>query len=125
MKLLVADSQYSYRSQRDKATATGVKVVIPYPANQIPGRKGLLRIERFFRIHESAKEKQANRVRSSVERVNSRCKQKLCLNNHKVRSRKRITIHSLLCLIAMLLNAVAAVRLKTVEKVSPLTLLAR
>jgi len=125
MKLLVADSQYSCRSQRDQAAAAGVKVVIPYPSNQMPKCKGLLRVDRFFRTHGPKSEKIAYRLRSSIERVNSRLKQMLCLDNHRMRSLRRITIHSLFCLIAMLLNAVAAVRLKAVEKARSLTLLAK
>jgi transposase len=125
MKLLVADSQYSCRGQRDQAIAAGVKVVIPYPVNQMRGCKGLLRVDRFFRTHGPASEKHDYRLRSSIERVNSRLKQMLCLGNHKVRSLRRITIHSLFCLIAMLLNAVAAVRLGVAEKARSVTLLAK
>ncbi|MGA2682936.1 MAG: transposase, partial [Candidatus Bathyarchaeia archaeon] len=42
MKLLVADSQYSCRGQREQASNSGVKAVIPYPANQMRQQKGLL-----------------------------------------------------------------------------------
>jgi len=125
MKLLVADSQYSCRSQREQAADAGVQVVIPYPINQMRGQEGLLRVDRFFRTHGPKREKRLYRLRSCVERVNSRLKEQLCLENHKVRGLLRVTAHSLLCLIAMLLNAVAAVRLRVVDKVRSLTLLAK
>ena len=125
MKLLVADSQYSCRSQREQAADVGVQVVIPYPINHMRGQKGLLRIDRFFRTHGPKREKRLYRLRSCVERVNSRLKEQLCLENHKVRGLLRVTAHSLFCLIAMLLNAVAAVRLRVVGKVRSLTLLAK
>ena len=125
MKLLVADSQYSCRSQREQAKAAGVRVVIPYPANQMRGQRGLLRVDRFFRTHGPKREKRFYRLRSSVERVNSRLKEQLCLENHRVRSLLRVTVHSLFCLIAMLLNAVAAVRLSVSGKVRSLTILAK
>jgi len=125
MKLMVADSQYSCRSQREQAADAGVRVVIPYPVNQMRGQKGLLRVDRLFRTHGPKHEKRLYRLRSSIERVNSRLKEQLCLKNHKVRSLMRVTVHSLICLIAMLLNAVAAVRLKIAEKARSITLLAK
>ena len=125
MKLIIADSQYSCRGIRDQADRVGVSVVIPYPANQMPRQRGLLRVDRFFRTHGPAKEKRAYRLRSSVERVNSRLKEQACLKNHKVRSLWRISIHCLLCLIAMLLNAVAAVRLGVVGKTRSMGFLAK
>ena len=125
MKLLVADSQYSCRSQRMQAADAGVQAVIPYPINQMRGQKGLLRVDRLFRTHGPKRDKRLYRLRSCVERVNSRLKEQLCLGGHRVRGLLRVTAHSLLCLIAMLLNAVAAVRLRVLGKVRSLTLLAK
>lgn len=125
MKVLVADSQYSCRGLRDQASDLGVKVVIPFPANQLREQKGLLRVDRYFRTHGPTYERRVYRLRSSVERVNSRLKEQLCLGKHRVRGLRRITIHALICMIAMLLNAVAAFRLNRVEKARSITLLAR
>jgi transposase len=122
---LVADSQYSCRSLRDQASDSGVRVVIPFPANQLRGQKGLLRVDRYFRTHGPADDKRVYRLRSSIERVNSRLKEQLCLGKHRVRGLRRVTIHALICMIAMLLNAVAAFRLNRVEKARSITLLAR
>ena len=124
-KFLVADSQYSCRSLRDQASICGVRVVIPFPANQQRGQKGMLRVDRYFRTHGPADEKRVYRLRSSIERVNSRLKDQLCLERHRVKGLRRITIHALFCLITMLLNAVAALRLHMADKARSMTLLAK
>ena len=125
VRLLVVDSQYSSKNLRDLASSKGVRAEIPFPANQRREKKGLLRVDRFFRTHGPTGEKRLYKLRSSVERVNSRLKEQLCLEKHWVRSIERITVHALLCMIAMLLNAVAAFRLNRVEKARSITLLAR
>jgi len=125
VKLVVADSQYSSRNLRDLACSQGVKVVIPFPTNQQRAQKGLLRVDKYFRTHGPIYEKRVYRLRSSIERVNSRLKEQLCLEKHRVRGLERVTIHALICMIAMLLNAVAAFRLNRVEKARSITLLAR
>jgi hypothetical protein len=122
-KTLVADSQYSSRKLRDQARVNGVRAVIPYPTNQCRGEKRLLRVDKYFRTHGSASERRVYRRRGSVERVSSRTKEQLCLNRHRVRGLKRIAIHALLCIIAMLLNAVIALRLNRPEKARSMTLL--
>ena len=124
MKVAVADPQYSSRNVRDKISSLGVRAVIPYPANQLKGKRGVLRVDRFFRVHGSSDEKRLYRCRSSVERVNSRLKDPLGLENHRVRGLKRLRFHALLCLIVMLLNAVASVRLGRREEARSLSFLA-
>jgi hypothetical protein len=84
-----------------------------------------LRVDRFFRTHGFKRERRLYRLSSAIERVNSRLKEKLCLENHKVQVSLAIKVHSLLCLIAILLNALAAVRLKAVDKVRSMTLFAK
>ena len=125
VKLLVADSQYSSRNLRDQASSRGVRAVIPFPANQQRAQKGLLRVDKYFRTHGPIYEKRVYRLRSAVERVNSRLKEQLSLERHRVRGLKQITVHALLCKIAMLLNALAALRLNRVDKARSITLLAR
>jgi transposase len=124
MRTLVADSQYSSRKLRDQVSAHGVRAVIPYPANQGRGEEGLLRVDKYFRTHGPACERLVYRQRAAVERVNSRLKDQLCLNRHRVRGLKRITVHALLCIIAMLLTALTALRLNRPEKARSITLLA-
>ena len=125
IKTLVADSQYSSRKLKDKISASGVRAIIPYPANQCREQKGLLRVDKYFRTHGPASERRIYKERAAVERVNSRLKDQLNLERHRVRGLRRIAIHALLCMIAMLLNALAALRLNRVEKARSVTLLAR
>jgi len=124
-KTVVADSQYSSRKLREQLSTHSVKVVIPYPANQSKEKKTLLRVDRYFRTHGSACERQIYNQRSTIERVNSRLKEQLCLERHRTRGLERITIHALLCIIAMLLNALAALRLNRPEKTRSIAMLAR
>jgi len=116
MKILVTDSQFSSRKFRDEIAGLNVRAVIPYPTNQMKGKRGVLRVDKFFRVHGPSDEKRLYKLRSSVERVNSRLKEQLDLGNHRVRGLKRMRVHALLCLIAMLLNAVAAVRMDKREE---------
>jgi transposase len=124
-KTLIADSQYSSRKLRNHASANGVRTVIPYPANQRRREKRLLRVDRYFRTHGPARDKRTYRRRAAVERMNSRLKEHLSLNRHRVRGLKNITIHALLCTITMLITALAAVMLERVEKARSITLLGR
>jgi transposase len=124
VKTFIADPQYSSRKLREQLSAYGVKTVIPYPANQ-NGAADVLRVDRYFRTHGPTMERQVYKLRGAVERVNSRQKEQLCLEKHRARGLKRITIHASLCIIAMLLNAVAALRLNRPEKARSITMLAR
>jgi hypothetical protein len=99
--------------------------VIPYPANQNKEEANVLRVDKYFRTHGPILEKQLYKQRSGVERVNSRQKELLCLERHRARGLKRITTHALLCMIAMLLTAVVALRLNRPEKTRCITMLAR
>jgi transposase len=125
MKTFIADSQYSSRKLREQLPAYGVKAVIPYPANQSRNDPNVLRVDKQFRTHGPAEEKKIYALRGAVERVNSRQKDHLCLEKHRARGLKHMTIHALLCLIAMLLTAVAALRLNRPEKARSITMLAR
>ena len=122
---MVADSQYSSRKLREQLSVNDVRAVIPYPANQRKEEADVLRVDKYFRTHGPAEEKQAYALRGAVERVNSRQKEQLCLEKHRARGLERITTHALLCMIAMLLNAVAALRLGKPEKARSVTMLAR
>ena len=123
LKMLVADSQYSSNRFRKKAADCGVEAVIPYPANQRPREKGLLRVDKLFRTHGSARERRIYRRRASIERMISRLKQQLGLNRHRVRGLKSTAVHVLLCIISMLIVAVAALRLNRPEKARSIALL--
>ena len=124
-KTVVADSQFSSRKLREQLATHGVRAVIPYPANQRKGEAKLLRVDKYFRTHGAVVEKRIYAQRGAIERVNSRLKEQLCLERHRARGLERITIHALLCMIAMLLNAIAALRLNRPEKTRSITMLAR
>ena len=111
MERLVADSQYSSRRFRGKVADCGVMAVIPYPSNQRRG-EDVLRVDRYFRVHGSEEGRRLYGLgRSSIERVNSRLEGQVCLDRHRLRGLRSVTVHVVLCIIAMLLVAVAALRL--------------
>jgi hypothetical protein len=116
VEALVADLQYSSRRFRGKVADCGVVAVIPYPSNQRRG-EDVLRVDKFFRVYGSEEERRLYGLgRSSIERVNSRLEGQVCLDRHRVRGLRNVTIHIVLCIIAMLLVAVAALRLGVPEK---------
>lgn len=77
MKTVIADPQYSSRKLREQLSAYGVKAVIPYPANQNKEEADVLRVDKYFRTHGPAEEKQVYKLRGVVERVNSQQKEQL------------------------------------------------
>jgi IS5 family transposase len=116
VKTLIADSQYSRRKLRNHASDHGARAVIPYPANQHRGEKRLLRVDRYFRTHGPVCERRIYRQRATVERMNSRLKEQLSLNRHRVRGLRNVTIHALLCIIDRSITALAALKLQRLEK---------
>jgi transposase len=106
---LLADSQYSAANLRETTSECGTLPVIPYPRNQQVGVRGILRVDRKFRSHGPQKFKTAYKKRAAVERVFSRLKNLANLTQHNLRGLAKITVHSQLCVIAMLLTAQAAV----------------
>ena len=120
-KVLVADSQYSSRRLRKNMADHGIKPVIPYPSNQKPAEAEYLRVDKKFRTHGPEGLKRLYRHKASAERAISRLKMHLSLENHKVRGLKSILIHALLCIIAMLLLALTAIKLGKPEQIRAIT----
>ena len=108
-KKLLADSQYSAGNLRETAVELGALPVIPYPKNQQKGVKGILRVDRKFRSHGPTIFKVAYKKRVAVERVFSRLKNLTSLTQHNLRGLAKLTFHSQLCILIMLLTAEAAV----------------
>ena len=109
-KSVVADSQYSSERVRSCIVGHGALPVIPYMSNQRCGGEGL-RVDRFFRVSGSAEERRVYGLgRASVERVNSRL-ELVGLGGLKLRGLRNVVFHVTLCMIALLLVAVAALRL--------------
>jgi transposase len=108
--VVVADSQYSSRRVRDCIVMHGAMPLVPYMSNQARG-EAVLRVDRFFRTSGSANERRIYGVgRASVERVNSRL-EFVGLDCLKLRGLRNVLVHVLLCIVVMLVVAVAAIRL--------------
>jgi len=113
---LLADSQYSASNLRETASECGALPVIPYPRNQFKGVRGILRVDRKFRSHGPQKFKIAYRKRVAVERVFSRLKNLASLTQHNLRGLAKVTFHSQLCVLIMLLTAEAAININNKAK---------
>jgi len=114
---LVADPQYSSQSLREVAFKQGTMPVIPFPRNQKIGVKGILRVDRKFKSHGPQELRRAYRKRVVVERVFSRLKNLVGLTQHNLRGLAKITSHSQLCLLTILLTAQAALNTHKPNKI--------
>lgn len=109
-KIVVADSQYSSRRVRDCIVEHGALSVVPYMSNQARDMS-VLRVDRFFRVSGAEEEKKVYGVgRACVERVNARL-ELVGLDCLKLRGLRNVMVHVLLCILVVLLVAVAALRL--------------
>jgi len=72
VEAVICDKQYSSRRIRKFIKDLNAEPVIPYPSNQKRGVKGLLRVDKKFRVHGPKRLKRLYRFRGSVERINSR-----------------------------------------------------
>ena len=102
IRQLAADSQYSSNSLRETAERYRIETAIPYPANQKPGKRNILRVTSDFKTHGPQRLKRIYRKRSIIELVFAWLKEHLNLNNHKVRGLERVTIHISYCLLCLL-----------------------
>jgi transposase len=110
VRVVVADTQYSSKKVRDCIVECGAKSVVPYMSNQARGEP-VLRVDRFFRTSGPAEERRLYGLgRACVERVNARLGL-VGLDCLRLRGLRNVLIHVLLCIIVMLLVAVAALRL--------------
>jgi len=106
---VVADSQYSSQAVREEVKRLRAKPVIPYPRNQAKGKR-VLRVDRKFRSHGPANLKRLYRKRPAVERVVSRLKTYFGLRQLRTRGLRNVLSHVLLCFIALLANALSAIK---------------
>jgi len=98
--------------------------VIPYPSNQKPMEEEFLRVDKPFRVHGPESLKRLYAFKASIERAVSRLKENLNLENRKVKRLRNRAIHALLCIIAMLLIALTAIKLGKPEQIRAITRLA-
>jgi transposase len=116
LRSVIADSQYSSENVR-KAVA---EVVIPYPANQKRGVKGLLRVDKKFRTYGPEDQKKKYRKRPVVEAVFSFLKTQYSLAVNKVRGLKNVTVYALYSILSLVLTREAAENIGRPDKaVSP------
>ena len=115
-KNLVADTQYSSQTFRAEAQKHGVEPIIPYPKNQMKD-KPVLRVDRKFRSHGPTRLKRLHKRRSAVERVTSRLKDHFKLRQLRTIGLRNAFTHVLLCIIAMLMNALSAIKHGLPEKI--------
>jgi transposase len=116
LRSVIADSQYSDNKIRRAAYET----VIPYPANQKRGVKGLLRVDKKFRTYGPEDQKREYHKRPHIEAVYSFMKTQYSLANNKVRGLKNVASYALYSLLCLVLNREAAENINRADKaVSP------
>jgi len=106
---VVADTQYSSQAVREEVKRLHAKPVIPYPRNQAKGKR-VLRVDRKFRSHGPASLRRLYRKRPAVERVVYRLKTHFGLRQLRTRGLRNVLSHVLLCIIALLANALSAIK---------------
>jgi len=109
VRSVVADSQYSSEAFRKQAWHTDAEPVIPYPKNQMKGKR-VLRVDKRFRSHGPWRLKRLYRKRSSVERTISWLKTYFGLCQLRTRRLRNVLLHVVLCVIAMLLAALSSIK---------------
>jgi transposase len=116
LRSVIADSQYSDGKLREAVDET----VIPYPANQKRGVKGLLRVDKKFRTYGSEDLKRKYHKRPSIEAVYSFLKTQYSMAINKVRGLKNVASYALYSLLCLVLNREAAENIGRADKaVSP------
>ena len=111
LRRVIADSQYSSQKLRETA-----ETVIPFPANQKPGVKGLLRVDKWFRSHGPERQRREYRKRPAVETVFSFLKTQYNMTVNKVRGLKNVGVYIRYSLLALTLNREAAEKLDRPDK---------
>jgi IS5 family transposase len=115
LKRVIADSQYS-----DEKIRKTVEAVIPYPANQKRGVKGLLRVDKKFRSHGPEDLKKRYHKRPAVEAVFSFLKTQCSLALNKVRGLKNVAVYALYSMLSLVLTREVAENIGRSDKaVSP------
>jgi len=116
LRSLIADSQYSDGKIRNAVSTA----VIPYPTNQKPDVKGLLRVDKKFRTFGPEDQKRQYHKRPHIEAVNSFLKTQYSMAINKVRGLKNVGSYALYSLLCLVLNREAAENIKRPDKaVSP------
>ena len=116
MRSVIADSQYS----DSKIRCAVYTAVIPYPSNQKPNVKGLLRVDKKFRTYGPEDQRREYHKRPHIEAVYSFLKTQYSLVINKVRGLKNVTSYALYSLLCLVLNREAAQNINRPDKaISP------
>jgi hypothetical protein len=116
LRRVIADSQYSDGKLRNAVDET----VIPYPANQKRGVKGLLRVDKKFRTYGPEDQKREYHKRPHIEAVYSFLKTQYSLAINKVRGLSNVASYALYSLLCLVLNREAAENIRRPDKaISP------
>jgi hypothetical protein len=116
LRSVIADSQYNDSKIRKAADET----VVPYPASQKRGVKGLLRVDRKFRTYGPEDQKKEYHKRPHIEAVYSFLKTQYSLAVNKVRGLRNVAFYSLYSLLCLVLSREAAENVRRPDKaVSP------
>ena len=110
LKTLIADPQYSSSLIRCFLSILKITPIIPYPANQMRHVKGLLRVDKLFRVHGPKRQVKLYHKRSADERSNAWLKDFYGLNQLRTRGLENATIHVTLCVMASYVIAIAALK---------------
>jgi transposase len=95
--------------------------VIPYPANQKRGVKGVLRVDKKFRIYGPEDQKKQYHKRPRIEAVYSFLKTQCSLAINKVRGLRNVASYALYSLLCLVLNREAAENVKRPDRAVSLT----
>ena len=116
LRSVIADSQYSDSKIRETVDET----VIPYPANQKRGLKGLLRVDKKFRTYGPEDQKRKYHKRPHIEAVYSFLKTQYSLAINKFRGLKNVASYAQYSILCLVLNREAAQNRGRLDKaVSP------
>jgi IS5 family transposase len=116
LRRIIADSQYSSERIRQEAD----EAIIPYPANQKRGVKGILRVDKKFRTHGPEDQKRKYHKRTAVEAAYSFLKTQYSLTINKVRGLKNVATYILYSILSHVLTREAAENIGRPDKaVSP------
>jgi hypothetical protein len=117
LRSLIADSQYS----DGKIRAAVDKAVIPYPANQKPHARDVLRVDKKFRTYGPEDQKTEYHKRPPIEAVNSFLKTQCGMIVNKVRGLKKVAAYALFSVLCLVLNREAAQNIGRTDKAVSLT----
>jgi len=119
VETVICDKQCSSRKIREFVKDLGAEPVIPYPANQKKGVKSVLRVDKKFRVHGPERLRRLYRLKSSVERVNSRLS--TLISKISFKGLKAAVTQVSYAVLSMLFTAWTAIRTGKPEKARSIT----